>query len=436
MKDRYLFYSINKKNKKFFDIKITGIIGWDFSFEQFQNAIDQIPEGVERVNLYVHSQGGVVDEGYAMLTAIKRLKADHEVVAYTEGVSYSMASALVCAAHKHFMSPTSKTMIHDPWLFLDVFGKFSADDFEKLEAHIDALQDQLDSDKTLLAGVYAKKMQKTEEEVKQMFFDGADHFFTPEQAVEAGIADAVVDPENGETDEVAAMLKARTSARMKKEFRPVVAFGKKNVDNSQDFGKLNLNPYNDKEGSNSSQNTSDTMDEKELNKILGISDSANAQARFEAANAMKQRAEKAEKDLNAEKALATQLNDKVVALEARLKQDSEKLNVMNAKEFATKIQNEVESNHDNKRFNHKNQEALNALAVDYVTEEDEQRQARIEDHMKLYVQANLVPVGKDGELADASRTEASGDQSDKYAQAKAEGEQARAKYEKQNGLKN
>lgn len=127
------------------------------------------------ITVFINSPGGIATEGAAIYAMLKSRPGRVDVV--IEGIAASAASLIAMAGKKVTMSAGSVMMIHDPAGF--TFG--NSKDHSKT---IDALEVLA----TAYARVYAAKSGKTAEACREIMVE--ETWFTPEEAVEAGFADA------------------------------------------------------------------------------------------------------------------------------------------------------------------------------------------------------------------------------------------------------
>jgi ATP-dependent protease ClpP protease subunit len=163
-------------------LRLSGYVG-DYFFEDGFTSSDvvlalaQIEDDDDLV-VHINSGGGVASEGaaiHALLSA--RAGATNIVV---EGIAASAASLIAMAGEAVTMSAGSVMMIHDPSGY--TFG--TSDDHSKTIEGLEALA-------TAYARVYAAKSGKTAAECREIM--KVERWFTPEQAVEEGFADATTE---------------------------------------------------------------------------------------------------------------------------------------------------------------------------------------------------------------------------------------------------
>ncbi len=144
--------------------------------EQFAKEIAAIKTPV--IRLRINSPGGSVFDGRAMAAALKAHKS--KVVASIEGVAASAATFVAVAADEVQMAKGSMFMIHNAW----TIAMGNANDLMETAALLEKLDGTLVDD-------YTAKTGKSAQQVKDWM--AAETWFTADEAVTAGFADAVVD---------------------------------------------------------------------------------------------------------------------------------------------------------------------------------------------------------------------------------------------------
>lgn len=194
-----------------YELLIYGDIGdsWWGESVTAQSVVKQLNEldaAVATINVRINSYGGSVADGLAIYNALKRHAATKAVT--VDGVAMSSASLIAMAGDTVSMPPTSLLMIHAPWGGL--YGNA-----KEMRQYADVLDKFSDS----MADAYMSKSGKSRADVEALLKDGEDHYYTGEEAVAEGFADAVADVDDaaGEPDEsarsFAASLLERISAR-------------------------------------------------------------------------------------------------------------------------------------------------------------------------------------------------------------------------------
>ncbi len=142
----------------------------------------------DEITLRINSYGGSVTDGLAIYNALKRHPAPVNV--HVDGVAISCASYLAMAGDSITMAKNAQMMIHAPW---SLAGGNSAD--------LREMADILDRYAKAMASAYADKSGKTYEQALAILTDGKDHWFSAEEALAEGFADAI-----GEEIDAAAAL--------------------------------------------------------------------------------------------------------------------------------------------------------------------------------------------------------------------------------------
>lgn len=175
-----------------YELLIYGDIGeswWGESVtaQSVAQQLNELDKSVATINVRINSYGGSVADGLAIYNALKRHKATKNVT--VDGVAMSSASLITMAGDTVTMPPTSLLMIHAPWGGL--YGNA-----KELRQYADALDKFSES----MADAYAKKSGMERADMLALLTDGEDHYYTGDEAVAAGFADAVGD-DSGEARE-------------------------------------------------------------------------------------------------------------------------------------------------------------------------------------------------------------------------------------------
>lgn len=130
------------------------------------------------VHIRINSPGGDVFGATAMAQAMREYPG--EITCHVDGVAASAASVLAITGNKTVMAPGSLMMIHNAWT-VSVGDRNSLRETASLLEKVDGM----------LAVSYAKKSGGTAEAFSAMM--DAETWFTPEEAVAAGLATAVAE---------------------------------------------------------------------------------------------------------------------------------------------------------------------------------------------------------------------------------------------------
>lgn len=158
------------------------------SADFFRKALAEIPE-TDTIELHINSYGGSVKEGIAIYNQLKQKKCK-EIVAYVDGLAYSIASIILQAADRRIMGLGTSLLIHNMWI--NISG--NAEDLRKAADDLDVLMEANRQ-------IYMDKVTITEDELIEMLNN--ETYLTPDQAVEKGFADEV--NKSAEADTAAAM---------------------------------------------------------------------------------------------------------------------------------------------------------------------------------------------------------------------------------------
>ncbi|MDH7453573.1 Clp protease ClpP [Luteimonas composti] len=172
-----------------YELLIYGDIGdswWGESVtaQSVAEQLNGLADTVATINVRINSYGGSVADGLAIYNALKRHKATKAVT--IDGVAMSSASLIAMAGDTVSMPPTSILMIHAPWG--GCWGNA-----KEMRQYADVLDKFSDS----MADAYVKKSGKAKDDILSLLKDGEDHYYTGEEAVAEGFADAVTNDDDG-----------------------------------------------------------------------------------------------------------------------------------------------------------------------------------------------------------------------------------------------
>lgn len=161
------------------EVHVYGAIGQDMwgdgvDSSEFVKTIDGLD--VDRLTVHVNSPGGDAFAGIAMMNALRRQSAQVDVT--VDGLAASAASYIAMGGDTLTMGRNSQLMIHDA--SGGCWG--NAADMEKTADILSKLSDQV-------AGVYAEKAGGDAAQWRDVM--RAETWYTPDEAVAAGLADSV-----------------------------------------------------------------------------------------------------------------------------------------------------------------------------------------------------------------------------------------------------
>ena len=135
----------------------------------------------ERIDILICSAGGEINAGMLMYDAVQSSKAPIRM--FCMGMCYSMAAVLFASGnYGRYMLPHGELMLHEPLLGNRVEGNSSS---------IKSISDSLLETKHKMNLILAKHTGKSEEEVEKAC--SFDHYFSPQECIEFGLADEIVD---------------------------------------------------------------------------------------------------------------------------------------------------------------------------------------------------------------------------------------------------
>lgn len=146
------------------------------SAEYFRKALAEIPN-TATIELHINSYGGSVKEGIAIYNQLKQKKCK-EIIAYVDGLAYSIASVIMQAADQRIMGLGTSLLIHNMWMVV----QGNANDLRKAADDLDVL---MESNRQ----IYMERVNITEDELIELMNN--ETYLTPEKAVEMGFADEV-----------------------------------------------------------------------------------------------------------------------------------------------------------------------------------------------------------------------------------------------------
>jgi ATP-dependent protease ClpP protease subunit len=153
--------------------------------------LGEINAGVIQVR--VNSQGGSVPDGLAIYNALRRHPARKVIT--VDGQAASIASLIVQAGDERIMPDNTMMMVHAPGCnFCDGNGN---------AAQHREMANQLDTWALSMKASYLAKAPTRSTELQTMLTDGADHYFTAQEAVDFGLADKVLSAVQPELDDIA-----------------------------------------------------------------------------------------------------------------------------------------------------------------------------------------------------------------------------------------
>jgi ATP-dependent protease ClpP protease subunit len=159
-------------------LEIDGWVIFDgFTHAEVVSALGEIGPDAD-LTVHINSGGGIATEGTAIRAALADREGRTDIV--IDGIAASSASIIAMAGDSLSMSLGSLMMIHDP----------SGSTWGTVEDHEKSIK-ALNSVGNTFARVYARKSGKSDDECREIM--KAESWFTPEEAVAAGFADAALE---------------------------------------------------------------------------------------------------------------------------------------------------------------------------------------------------------------------------------------------------
>lgn len=161
-------------------IDIYGTIGQDFWGDgvdpaKFKQELEDLGD-IDLLEVRIHSYGGFVSEGMAIITALKRHKAEKHI--FVDGIAASMASVILASGDKRYIAKNATIMIHDPFTFCVGNASAMLDCAENLEQAKEQLLD-----------IYEEKAKVSRDEISKLMTD--ETRMTATQALERGFVDEI-----------------------------------------------------------------------------------------------------------------------------------------------------------------------------------------------------------------------------------------------------
>ncbi len=137
----------------------------------------------KEIKLYINSNGGEVKAGLMLVDVITLLQKKVHIDVICIGKAYSMAAIILAVGGKgnRYLLPHAEVMIHEPLIQYGAGGSASS-----VKNTAEALMSVRDSISDILSECTGKAAEKINEMMSH------DTFFNAEEAIEFGIADAVI----------------------------------------------------------------------------------------------------------------------------------------------------------------------------------------------------------------------------------------------------
>ena len=135
----------------------------------------------KEITIYMSTPGGSISAGMSIYDTIKLIKAPVKVV--VTGIAMSMGSILLSAAPKgkRLLFPSARVMIHQPLIMGEMTG--TAVDMHIQAMELERMREELNK---ILSEASGQPLEKIAADTDR------DFFMTAQQAIDYGLADAIV----------------------------------------------------------------------------------------------------------------------------------------------------------------------------------------------------------------------------------------------------
>lgn len=136
----------------------------------------------KEITFYMSTPGGSISAGMSIYDTMKLIKAPVKVV--VTGIAMSMGSILLSAAPKgkRFLFPSARVMIHQPLIMGEMSG--TAVDMHIQAMELERMREELNK---ILSEASGQPLEKIAADTDR------DFFMTAQEAIEYGLADAIVE---------------------------------------------------------------------------------------------------------------------------------------------------------------------------------------------------------------------------------------------------
>ena len=189
------FFNITTSDDGTSTIFLYGDIG-DYTEVQSGRIAQELMEAERvsrRIHVRINSNGGGVYSGIAIFNALRHSQADIRI--YVDGIAASMASVIALCGKPVEMSKYARLMLHS--VSGGCYG--NKQDLQRCMEEIESLEGSLSE-------IYAERLGMSQEEVKQTYFDGEDHWLTAQEALDLGFIDGIYDADPVPADSTPAQI--------------------------------------------------------------------------------------------------------------------------------------------------------------------------------------------------------------------------------------
>lgn len=163
------------------EIRLYGYIGSEqVNAAAFMNELKMLEAKYTKCKLRINSGGGSVFEGLTIFNGIRN--SPMEFHAYVDGLAASMASVIILACSKIYMSKVAMLMTHRP----SGAAMGNPDQLRTTAEMLESLEESI-------CAIYAEKTKLTKEQVKAKYLAATDNWMTAAEAKEIGLVDGIYD---------------------------------------------------------------------------------------------------------------------------------------------------------------------------------------------------------------------------------------------------
>ena len=175
------------------------------------NELMYLDNNYDNLNIRINSIGGDVYPGIAIFNAIRQCRSN--VTIYIDGIAASIAGVIALCGKRVEMSRYARMMLHN--VSGGCYG--NKQDLRDMISTIESLEDTI-------AEIIGERCGKDREEVKETYFDGADHWLKAEEALQLGLIDAIYDaepvPEGSSADDIYRIFTNRLELELQRPQNP------------------------------------------------------------------------------------------------------------------------------------------------------------------------------------------------------------------------
>lgn len=163
------------------EIRLYGYIGSEeVNAAAFMNELKMLETKYTKCNLRINSGGGSVFEGLTIFNGIRN--SSMEFHAYVDGLAASMASVIILACDKIYMSKVAMLMTHRP----SGAAMGNPDQLRTTAEMLESLEESI-------CTIYSERTKLTKEQVKQKYLAATDNWMNAAEAKELGLIDGIYD---------------------------------------------------------------------------------------------------------------------------------------------------------------------------------------------------------------------------------------------------